>query len=173
VVYLGLLAPYQGTDLLLRALAHLEYVHPRPFTLIMGFPNVERYQQMARSLGLAPHVHFTGAIPFEAAPMVLALGDVAVAPKLSATEGSGKLLTYMAAGLPIVATDTPVHREYLGELGFYAAPGDSHGLAAALVAAITSPQRISTGDALRRRATERYTWDHAATQIEDVYDALL
>ena len=49
------------------------------------------------------------------------LGDIGIAPKISATEGSGKLLAYMAASLPVVAFDTPVHREYLGNMGLYAA----------------------------------------------------
>jgi glycosyltransferase involved in cell wall biosynthesis len=49
---------------------------------------------------------------------------MAVSPKFSATEGSGKVLNYMALGQPIVAYDTPVHREYLGEAGVYAPAGD-------------------------------------------------
>ncbi len=61
----------------------------------------------------AQDVAFTGKIPYDRAPEYLAFGDVAVAPKLSATEGSGKILNYMAMGLPVVAYDTPVSREYL------------------------------------------------------------
>jgi len=174
VAYLGLLAPYQGTDLLLQALARFSHHQPRPFGLIMGFPDVERYQEMAQNLGLAGHVVFTGAVPFEEAPLCLALGDVAVAPKISATEGSGKLLTYMAAGLPVVAFDTPVHREYLDNLGLYVPVGDTAGLAAALQDALVDPAvRARLGLALRKRAVERFTWNQAAAQIETVYAGLL
>ncbi len=174
VAYLGLLAPYQGTDLLLQALARFRHHQPRPFGLIMGFPDVEHYQEMAQNLGLAGHVAFTGAVPFEEAPLCLALGDIAVAPKISATEGSGKLLTYMAAGLPVVAFDTPVHREYLEDLGLYAPVGDAAGLAAALEDALADPARgARLGLALRKRAIERFTWNQAAAQIETVYAGLL
>ena len=107
----------------------------------MGFPDVARYQALAERLGLAGHVTFTGAVPYEEAPLHLALGDVAVAPKISATEGSGKLLPYMAAGLPVVAFDTPVHREYLGDLGIYAPAGDAAGLAAAIGLGPGPPRR--------------------------------
>ncbi len=174
VAYLGLLAPYQGTDLLLQALAQLDTRQPRPFGLIMGFPDVAKYLAMARGLGLADHVSLPGAISFEEAPLCIALGDVAMAPKISTTEGSGKLLTYMAAGLPIVAFDTPVHREYLGALGFYAPMGDARGLATAVETALADPLRSAQqGQALRSRAIASFTWHHAAAQIEAVYAELL
>jgi glycosyltransferase involved in cell wall biosynthesis len=173
LVYLGLLAPYQGTDLLLHAMQRLVGRRPAPHLLLMGFPDVAHYQALAEGLGLAGHVTFTGAVPYEDAPLHLALGDVAVAPKVSATEGSGKLLPYMAAGLPVVAFDTAVHREYLGELGIYAPAGDADGLASAIARALDHPDAASyTARALRARAVSRYTWDHAAQVIEQVYDQL-
>ena len=174
LVYLGLLAPYQGTDLLLHAMQHLRLRRPAPHLLLMGFPDVARYRALAERLGLARHVTFTGAVPYEDAPLHLALGDLAVAPKISATEGSGKLLPYMAAGLPVVAFDTPVHREYLGELGIYAPAGDAAGLAAAIAWALEHPVAAHRPvHALRARAVCHYTWDHAAQGIERVYNQLL
>ena len=174
VAYLGLLAPYQGTDLLLDAFAQLSHLHPRPFGLIMGFPDVERYRAAAQALGLANHVAFTGTVPFDEAPLYLALSDVAVAPKISATEGSAKLLTYMAAALPIVAFDTPVHREYLGDLGLYAPVGDAARLASVLENALADPVGSARlGQALRKRAIECFTWQHAASHIEVIYAGLL
>ncbi|MEA3336841.1 MAG: glycosyltransferase family 4 protein [Chloroflexota bacterium] len=174
IVYLGLLATYQGIDRLLDALSRLRDQQHRPFCLIMGFPNVQHYQRQAEQLGLADHVLFTGAIPYETAPTYLALGDLAVAPKLSDTEGSGKLLTYMAAALPVVAFDTPVQREYLGDLGFYAAAGDSGALATAIVQAIKDPNTANRrASLLRAKTIQQYTWHHAARQIEHVYRQLL
>ncbi|PKO22369.1 MAG: hypothetical protein CVU38_09805 [Chloroflexi bacterium HGW-Chloroflexi-1] len=97
---------------------------------------------------------------------------VAVAPKLSATEGSGKLLTYMAAGLPVVAFDTAVHREYLGELGVYATAGDAGALAQALAGLLDDPQTATIrGQALRKMAFS-HTWEYTAISIETVYQGL-
>lgn len=170
LVYLGLLAPYQGTDLLLQAMQRLAARRPPPHLLLMGFPDVARYRAQARELGLAEHVTFTGAVAYEDAPLHLALGDLAVAPKISATEGSGKLLPYMAAGLPTVAFDTPVHREYLAEWGLYAPAGDAAGLADAVAWALDHPQAASRAAlALRARAVSHFTWAHAARAIEGVY----
>jgi len=174
IVYLGLLAPYQGIDLLLQAMAILARNHADVHLLLMGFPFVEHYRAQAARLGITGRVTFTGPVFYESAPTYLALGRVAVATKLSATEGSGKLLTYMAAALPVVAFDTPVHREYLGKLGVYAPPGDVQALADALASLLADHHTvISRGQALRARAIQEYTWDSAATQITAIYESTL
>ncbi len=173
VVYLGLLASYQGTDLLLRAAQRVlasGQGGPRPFFLLMGFPHVTQYRAQAQALGLAHDTCFTGAVPFDLAPSYLALGQVAVAPKISATEGSGKLLAYMAAGLPVVAFDTPVHREILADLGVYAPAGDVEALAQGISHLLQDTGLAQwTGAALRQRVIDGFTWDHAATLIESTY----
>jgi glycosyltransferase involved in cell wall biosynthesis len=170
VAYLGLLAEYQGIDLLLQAAVHLLEVRSDVHFLIMGFPNVEHYGEMAAQLGLVEHVTFTGRIPYEEAPTYLALGDLAVAPKISATEGSGKLLNYMAMGLPVVAFDAPVSREYLGEQGVYVPLGDTLALAQALGALLDDPRRgMALGQQLRERAIHYYQWPEAGERIVQVY----
>jgi glycosyltransferase involved in cell wall biosynthesis len=171
VVYLGLLAEWQGTDLLLQAAAQLVARQRNVQFLIMGFPAVDIYRERARRLGLNNHVTFTGKIPYEQAPSFLSLGDVAVAPKMSATEGSGKLLNYMAMGLPIVSFDVPVSREYLDGLGMYAQPGDVSSLAETLEAALTDTKKSQAlGQRLRQRVIERYSWIAASQSLMDTYD---
>jgi glycosyltransferase involved in cell wall biosynthesis len=170
VVYLGLLADYQGTDALLEAAAQLLRRREDVHFLIMGFPAVEHYREMAHRLGIADHVTFTGKLPYCHARDYLALGDVAVAPKMSATEGSGKILNYMALALPTVAFDTPVSREYLAEQGFYARPGDATSLADALHRALSNGDSARRGTALRQMAMQHYTWDRAAEIIVKAYD---
>ena len=80
IVYLGLLAQYQGTGHLLEAMRRVVAEHPQVTLLLMGFPGVDVYRQRARDLGLGDHVIFTGRIPYEEAARYLALGDAAVAP---------------------------------------------------------------------------------------------
>jgi glycosyltransferase involved in cell wall biosynthesis len=172
VAYLGLLAEYQGTSHLLRAAAELCRRRDDLHFLIAGFPNMERYRLEAESLGIGARCSFPGKVPYEQAPALLALGDVAVSPKLSATEGAGKLLNYMALGLPTVAFDTPVSREYLGEDGVYAAAGDSHALADALHALMEdAPLRQELAGRLRLRAQQRYAWSSSGELILQTYRA--
>ncbi len=113
VGYLGLLTDYQGIPHLIESAAELRRRNENIHFLIMGFPNVDHYQAIARLRGVEDMVTFTGRVPFDEAPYYLAACDIAAAPKMSTSEGSGKLLNYMAMALPVVVYDTPVNREYL------------------------------------------------------------
>lgn len=174
VVYLGLLADYQGVGALLDAAARLIARGGEAHFLIMGYPSADRYREYARQLGIADRVSFPGRIAYEDAPRWLSVGDIAVAPKLSATEGNGKILNYMAVGLPVVAFDNPVARDYLGDDGVYAPPGDVKALAATIASLLQDPPRArAQGFRLRARAAEKFSWDQSARKIEQVYSALL
>ncbi|RIK29243.1 MAG: glycosyltransferase family 1 protein, partial [Chloroflexi bacterium] len=100
VVYLGLLAAYQGVGHLLQAAHQLLQRGADAHFVIMGYPGADAYIQRAREMGIAARVAFPGRIPYQDIAQWLAVGDIAVAPKLSQSEGNGKILNYMASGLP-------------------------------------------------------------------------
>jgi glycosyltransferase involved in cell wall biosynthesis len=170
VAYLGLLAPYQGTNILLDAARLLAPQVPDVHFLIMGYPDPASYRAYAESLGIGERVTLPGRIYYRDAHAYLALGDVAVAPKLSTTEGSGKISNYMAMGLPVVTFDTPVSREILGPAGYYAQPGSAEDLAAQLWQALAQPEAAAAfGAAGRARVVADFSWEQGARQIEAIY----
>jgi len=170
IVYIGLLDEYRGTRVMLDAAKDLLARGVDAHFVIIGFPNIERYRAYAEQLGIAPRTSFVGRIPYEDVPLWLALGDVALEPKMSATEAAGKVLNYMAVGLPTVAFDIPVMREYLGEWGAYAPLGDAHAFADQIQTLLNDPARArATGQALRQRAMEKFSWERAGHAIERVY----
>lgn len=178
IVYLGLLAPYQGTDLLLEAMPRILDRHPDAHLLLMGYPFVDRYRDKAEALGIGRSVTLTGRMPYADVPRHLALGDVAVAPKVSKTEGLGKLLNYMAMGLPTVAFDVPVAREYLGDLGLYAETGDAASLAECVCRLLERRRRDPDGlrelrRQLRVRARERFGWQPVGQVLNRLYAEIL
>lgn len=174
IVYLGLLTEYQGIGLLLEAVRGMAGRRADFHVLLMGFPHAF-YQTRAMEMGIADRFTFTGKIAYEDAPRYLALGDIAVAPKLSATEGSGKLLNYMSMALPTVAFPVPVSREYLGEWGIYAPECSAPALATALEEALNMSvaTRTQLGEQLRERACDAYSWHRAGEQLVEVYRHLL
>jgi len=173
VAYLGLLTDYQGIPYLIEAATNLNHTSEPVHLLIMGYPNVEHYREMAKKARVADRITFTGKIEYRDAAQYLALGDIAVAPKVSDSEGSGKLLNYMAMAQPVVAFDTPVHREYLVDLGVYAAVKDVGALAEAIKQLAHDPERRTRlGRKLRQRAVEKYSWQSAGREIVDIYKQL-
>ena len=173
VAYLGLLTDYQGIPDLLKAAAQLKQTGKNVHFLIMGYPNEDRYRAIARRLKVVDIVTFTGKVEYRDAPFYLSLGEIGVAPKMSSTEGSGKLLNYMALAQPVVAYDTAVHREYLVDLGVYAPVGDVAAFTAALAALLEDPdRRAELGQKLRQRAETAYSWETAVNQIVNLYKNL-
>lgn len=173
VVYLGLLNQYQGTDLLLKAAVLLKERRRTFHLLLMGFPE-EAYRSKAEQLKLSGFVTFTGRVAYADAPLLLSAGDLAVSPKLSVTEANGKLLNYMACGLPTVCFDSPVNRELLGDDGIYAEPGSAEDLARCIEQALLDQDDMQQrGRQLRLRAREEHSWKSRATELEGIYHRLL
>ncbi len=170
VVFLGVLTPYQGVDDLLAAWPAVAAAVPDAHLLLMGYPNEARYREVVARAGLDASVTVTGRIDYREAPRYLALGDVAVSPKRSATEANGKLLNYMATGLPTIAYDGPISREMLGEAGVRVPLGDTAALAAACVALLgDAGERKWRGQALRERAVAEFGWPALSGRLVEVY----
>lgn len=173
IVYLGLLAPHQGTGLLLEAARLVIARAPNAFFLIGGFPGNEAYRRQAELLGLGAHTSFPGRVPYNQAEAFLALGDIAVSPKLSETEGNGKLYNYAAMGLPTVTFDTAANREILGDLALYPQARTAEALAASLLHLIQHPQEAErAGQALRERAIRHLSWSARLDELLGVYEQL-
>jgi glycosyltransferase involved in cell wall biosynthesis len=125
-------------------------------------------------MGIGSFCTFPGKINYRELPDYLALGQVAVAPKLSPTEGDGKIYNYLASGLPIVAYERPASKEILGDLAFYAELGNANALAAALHEALTDEARAADlGRRGRQLAVEKYSWLAVARLLMDAYDATI
>ncbi len=173
VAYLGLLTDYQGIPHLIETAVRCQQTGEAIHFLVMGYPDVDHYRAMAENRGVGGIMTFTGKVEYRDAPYYLSLGDIAVTPKMSQTEGSGKMLNYMALGQPIVAYDSPVHREYLADLGVYVPMGDVAGFATAVIQLAHQPdKRRDLGQKLRQRAIEEYSWQRAGKQIVDLYNDL-
>lgn len=170
VVFLGVLTDYQGVDVLLDVAERLSRSDPDAHLLVLGYPNEERYRAEAKARGLDSTMTFPGRVPYAEAARWLCLGDVAVSPKRSMTEANGKLLNYMGCGLPVVASDTPVNRELLGESGLFAPVGDAEAFATQIATLLADPVRAGqVGAALRQRAETMFAWPALAARLESVY----
>lgn len=86
-----------------------------------------------------------------------------------------KLFEYMAAGLPVVASDFPLWREIVEDAGcgLLVDPTDPAAIAGAMTWILRNPAEArAMGERGRRRAQERYSWDAEARRLTAFYEAL-
>ena len=83
-----------------------------------GSYNAERASNLVRRLGLNDHVVELGAIPYGLLHHLYGACDIYVSPAY-AESFAHPLVEALASGLPIVASDLPVHREICGTAAVY------------------------------------------------------
>jgi glycosyltransferase involved in cell wall biosynthesis len=179
VVYLGVMAPQDGVDHLLRA-ARILTDRGREditYTLIGAGDSFDELQALARDLGLAGRLEFTGRIPDEEVEKILASADVCVSPDpknpLNDVSTMNKVLEYMACGRPIVAFDLREHRYSAGEGALYAEPNDENRLADRIAELLDDPERRERmGVYNRRRFLEAMAWEYSAGELLRAYRSL-
>jgi glycosyltransferase involved in cell wall biosynthesis len=172
-LYVGVLADYQGIDLLLEHLRPVLAERPALRVLLAGYPE-EKYRRRAAELGLSEQVLLPGRVPFEDTRALTGSADIGVTPKLSASEGNLKIYNYLACGLPVVAFDNRVNREILGDLGVFVEHGDGDAFAGAIGQLADDPERRKRlGRLGRSRAESELSWERAARDMSGLYAELL
>jgi glycosyltransferase involved in cell wall biosynthesis len=139
IVYTGSFVALQALDLLLEGAPRVLAAVPQTRFLLVGGKDEEiaQLQAVARRLGIADRVILERARPQAEIPAYLAAADVLVSPRVQGINPPGKLLSYLASGRPVVATDTLVHNQLLtNECAILTQP-DAAGFADGLVAALT------------------------------------
>jgi glycosyltransferase involved in cell wall biosynthesis len=173
-IYTGILTRYQGIDLMLESLAHLKKMGGAVFFLIIGFPKVEHYQNMADELSVADMVKFTGRISHFEVNRYLSIADFGITAKLSKTEANIKVLDYMAAGLPVVLFDTKINKDLVEEHGIYCKYGDSMDMALKINELLKNHELIKDlKPKVRNHAVNKFSWNKKAEKIEKIYKKIL
>jgi glycosyltransferase involved in cell wall biosynthesis len=153
------LRPVKAIDVLIEALAMLKRGGRRVTATIAGNgPLMDQLQAQAEHCGVTDQVRFIGHCPARAA---FAMGHVVVIPS-RAESLPYVALEATAAGMPLIATRVGGIPEIFGpEAGELIAPDDVDALAAALDAALRSPEQIARV-AARVRARVRSEFSAAA-----------
>lgn len=168
IVYQGTLAPWQGLETLLEALALLRGRSLAELHVVGPGKAWWRgtLRQTARRLRVHHALHLSGTVAPEDLPPILRSAHVCVAPLAPDARNTLqgccpiKILEYMAAGRPILATRLGPVEELLehGVTAHLVRPGSATALAEGLAWMIDhAAEREALGTAARRRLLERHT----------------
>ncbi len=179
LLYPGTLSRHQGIDVAIRAVGLIRERLPHVELHIYGAGTDEQwYRRMVEDYGLEDHVHFMGLAPIDRIAAIMAQADIGVEPKraeaFSNEAFSTKILEFMMAGVPVIASDTTVHKRYIGEeLVRYFRSGDAYELAAAIEQLHGDPglrqEYIDRG----RRFMDDYNWEARKHVYFALADSLL
>ncbi|HEX2251430.1 MAG TPA: MSMEG_0565 family glycosyltransferase [Gemmatimonadales bacterium] len=179
----GGIDPRKGSLELVEAMARvkLELVPPPVLVLVGGhsFRDHSAYRELvlqrAQELGLVEGKDFinVGTVSDQELPGWYHAADAFVFP--SVKEGWGlAVLEALAAGLPVLATDIEVFREYLSDdTALLVPPGDAEKLASALVRLATDANLRETLARSGPQVAARFTWDACADRHIAIYETVV
>jgi glycosyltransferase involved in cell wall biosynthesis len=172
VLFVGRLTAPKNADALVHAVAATRaHGHDVRASVIGDGPERQALEDLAGRLGIAEHVRFEGALPFE---QVLARYEQADALALvSESEGWPKAIAEaMAYGVVCVGSDRGLVPWMLEHgRGLVVPPGDAEALADALTSLVEDPTRRA---AMAQRASAwgaRYSLDGLGTAVQDLLEA--
>jgi glycosyltransferase involved in cell wall biosynthesis len=184
LLYIGTLADWQGLDIVIKALPKI--LEQREVKLhIVGRGRSRQRKMLAkqiRKLGVEGSVIVQPAVPHHEVPALVASADICVAPlglnDRNVTQGACpiKVLEYMAAGRPLLASNMPIVRELVREDvdALLFSPNDPDDLARQAVALLNDfelSKRLA--ESASAHALTKFTWHESQKKLGKVYEKLL
>jgi len=180
-VYIGVMGPQDGVDIVVRAADVIVHELGRDdiaFTLIGKGDCFDELVALRDQLGLGGHVEFTGRAPDSQVAAIMSSADAGLCPDpknpLNDVSTMNKTMEYMAYELPVVAFDLRETRVSAGDAAVYVTPNDVREYAKAIVDLIDDePRRVKLGKTGRLRVEQELDWSHQRRAYLDVYQRLL
>jgi glycosyltransferase involved in cell wall biosynthesis len=169
LLYAGNLEPYQGIPLLLSAFARLE--RPAALVLVGGEPaGIAAGRAECERLGISGRVHWAGPRPLHELGRHLCQADVLVSPRTQGENTPMKVYSYLASGVPIVATDLPTHTQVLTPEVSVLTPPTPGAFARGIESLLADPERRhDLGRRARALSLEHYSREAFDRKVANLY----
>lgn len=178
VVCVSRLVARKGQDTLIEAWPRVRAAVSAAALLLVGDgPHRAALERMARRLGVARSVVFTGLVPQAELPACFDAGDVFAMPCRTRRGGldvEGLGIVYLeasAAGLPVVGGDSGNAPDAIrdGETGYVVPGGDPDALADRLIELLSDPARAKAmGEKGMAWIDQEWRWEHIAGRLRDI-----
>ncbi|HYM54606.1 MAG TPA: glycosyltransferase, partial [Solirubrobacteraceae bacterium] len=177
--YVGLMAPQDGVDHALRALAHVSKRRQDWHAIFAGDGDARpELDRLVRELGLEDRVEFVGWLDDSGIARLLSSADVCLAPEprspLNDVSTMIKIAEYMAMSRPVVAYELRESRFTAGDAAAYAEPNDVASYAARIEELLDDPRRRSEMGRLgRQRVEQELSWERSEQHLAAAYECVL
>lgn len=178
VLYLGGLMGGRGIEFLVHAVATIEDVH----LVLLGAGHLaDDLATLAAGIGAADRVHVAGPVPPDEVVAYARSADVGVSPIVPSCLNyryslPNKLFQYMAAGIPVVASDFPQVRDIVigAGAGFVVDTAQPVRIAEAIRTLLADRDAATEMGRNGRRAVEReYNWATSARALLEAYGRIV
>lgn len=175
ILYTGTFEAYQGIDILFHAFKSTLKAHAQTYLIMVGGRDeqVEKYKQLAISLGVEGSVLFTGTVHPSEIPSYIEAADMIASPRCTGTNTPLKIYGYLRTGKPIVATDMLTHTQVLNHEVAVLVKPDEHGLSDGMNKLVETPE---LGDekvkAAKQLAEEKYSDAIYMNKVKKLYNAI-
>jgi glycosyltransferase involved in cell wall biosynthesis len=171
ILYLGRINERKNIPLLIKAFANIKF---KDISLVIAgeshWSKVDIKQVIVKE-GLADRVKFTGFIQDEDITTVYQLASVF--SFLSFDEGFGlPVAEAMACSVPVVVSDTPIHREICQDAGIYTNPFNFEEVAQAIDIALSREAIVKEKIRLGKQIVNNYRWNSAAQKLLEFVENL-
>jgi glycosyltransferase involved in cell wall biosynthesis len=181
VCYLGVMAPQDGVDYLLRAIRHVVDVVKRKdiqFALIGSGDSFGAIRQLRDDLDLTDCVEMTGRVSDADVASYLSTADLCVCPDplnpLNDVSTMNKVLEYMTFGRAMVSFDLKESRFSAGEGALYVTPNDEIEFGEKIIQLLADDKlRDEIGQRNRERINTELSWEHTGKELLKAYGSLL
>jgi glycosyltransferase involved in cell wall biosynthesis len=185
LVYVGLILPQRGIDVLLEAMWVLRQRGVEDIYLFLIGPAtsaayIHQIQAFAQAHQLDARIRWLGYVPYDELKNYLGNADVGLAPGLLTQQYSRpniatKLFEYMLCGLPIITVDNPHWCAYVeqAQCGLVVPVGDASAFAEAILWLRDHPDEAQAmGQRGRVMVRDLYTWEQEKSRLLDFYQTL-
>jgi glycosyltransferase involved in cell wall biosynthesis len=179
IIYVGGLTAVRGITQIIQSLEHVNPENNIKLTLCGKF-NPSDYELKVRELKGFEKVDYLGYISLEKIPVLMSkanVGMVCFLPEPNHINAMpNKLFEYMAAGLPVIASNFSLWKEIIAgnNCGICVNPLEPKEIARAVEHLMANPEEAKKmGENGRKAVLEKYNWENEAKKLKVLYRKIL
>lgn len=174
-LYIGNLEGYQGIDLLLDALSYYKEKYNNVCLLIIGGKpeDIDHYTVRAQNLGLSTMIRFLGPRSIDDMGAYMQQADFLLSPRTKGINTPMKIYSYLASGVPVLATALPTHTQVMTDEIAFLSPANAKEFAETMNTLVSEPQIAKNKSACAKDFIQaNHSIDAFTKQVDFIYDAI-